>query len=474
MDISNDMSLDGDAFQQQLRALASRLSGELLVPGSADYDSARSVWNAMIDRKPLAISRCKTINDVVETIKLAAAYALPLSVRAGGHNVAGHAVCDAGLMIDMSLMRDVVVDSVAACASVQGGARWGDVDAAAQVHGLATPGGLISDTGVAGLTLSGGIGWLRSAYGLSIDNLLAADIVTADAKLIRASATENADLFWALRGGGGNFGVVVNFEFALHRVGPIVMFAAPIYPLTAGAEPIRAWRDFLADKSDVVGSICEFSTIPESEDYPSEYWGKKCYTLAAVFSGDADEGERLMQPLRELGTMIADFSGQMAYCDVQKLFDDLFPAGEYRCYWKSHLFTKLTDEAIDEALENAASSPSEYSLSSFWNFGGATASVDPTETAFGDRSFGWMYALDSVWKDAADDQTIMDWTRTAWTRSRKHAHEGRLYLNFAGLDDDSDELTRNAFGKNYARLAQIKKAYDPKNMFRFNQNISPD
>ena len=455
-------------------ALKSRLSGDLLTPGDASYDSARSVWNAMIDRNPLAIIRCKTVDDVVASVKFAASHALPVSVRAGGHNVAGHAVCDEGLMIDLSQMRGVIVDPEARCASVQGGATWGDVDAATQAHGLATPGGLISDTGVAGLTLSGGVGWLRSAYGLCIDNILAVDMVTADGSLARASLSENPDLFWAIRGGGGNFGIVVNFEFALHPVGPTVMFAAPIYPLSAGAGPIRFWRDFLADKNDVVGSICEFSTIPESEDYPEEFWGSRCYTIAAVYAGDANEGERVLQPLRELGPMVTDFSGQMEYCEVQKLFDELFPSGEFRCYWKCHLLSDLTDEAIDEAIENAASSPSDNSISSFWNFGGATAAVPADETALGDRSFGWMYSLDSVWRDPADDRKVIDWTRAAWTRARRHAHEGRLYLNFAGQDKDSDDLTRDAFGKNYDRLAEIKKRYDPINMFRFNQNIQPE
>jgi FAD/FMN-containing dehydrogenase len=462
------------AFAQSLAMLDSCLSGDLLTPQDASYDEARSVWNGMIDRRPLAISRCKSVGDVVASVRFASEHGLPVSIRAGGHNVAGHAVSDDGLMIDLSQMRGVEVNPSAKSASVQGGALWADVDASTQAHGLATPGGLISETGVAGLTLSGGVGWLRSAHGLCIDNLLAVDVVTANGALIRASLSENADLFWAIRGGGGNFGIVVNFEFKLHPFGPTVMFAAPIYPLSAGAGPIKFWRDFLADKSDVVGSICEFSTVAESPDYPQEFWGTRCYTLAAVYAGDAADGERILQPLRELGPMVTDFSGQMQYCEVQKLFDALFPSGEFRCYWKSHLLSKLTDQAIEEAIENAAASPSDKSISSFWNFGGATAAVPADATAFGDRSFGWMYSLDSVWSDVSDDEKVIGWTRLAWSRARKHAHEGRLYLNFAGQDADSDELTRDAFGKNYSRLAQIKKRYDPGNMFRFNQNIQPE
>ena len=459
---------------ESLATLRSQLTGDLLVPGDDAYDAARSVWNGMIDRRPFAVCRCQSVQDVIASVRFAGQQGLPVSIRGGGHNVAGHAVCDGGLMIDLSPMRVVRVNPDTRSASVQGGALWVDVDAASQAHGLATPGGLISETGVAGLTLSGGVGWLRSAHGLSIDNLLAVDLVTADGALIRASASEHPDLFWAIRGGGGNFGVVVNFEFRLHPVGPMVMFAAPIYPLSAGAAPIRFWRDFLADKHDVVGSLCEFSTIAESADYPAEFWGTRCYTLAAVYAGDAAHGERLLQPLRELGPMVTDFSAQMLYCDVQKLFDPLFPAGEFRCYWKSHLLAQLTDEAIAEAIENAAASPSDKSISSLWNFGGATAAVAAEATAFGDRSFGWMYSLDSVWRDAADDERVMGWTRAAWNRARRHSHEGRLYLNFAGQDADSDELTRSAFGKHYGRLARIKKRYDPSNMFRFNQNIRPE
>ncbi len=452
---------------ETLATLRSRLLGDLLAPTDDGDDAARSVWNGMIDRRPLAISRCRSVDDVITSVRFAVEQGLPVSIRGGGHNVAGHAVGDGALMIDLSCLRGVTVDPHHKTASVQGGALWADVDAATQAHGLATPGGLISETGVEGLTLSGGVGWLRSAHGLSIDNLLAVDIVTADGTLTRASPAEHPELFWAVRGGGGNSEVVVNFEFRLHPFGPTAMFAAPIYPLSAGAGPIRFWRDFLADKSDVVGSICEFSTVMSSADYPEAFWGTRCYTLAA-------EGERVLQPLWELGPMVTDFSGQIPYCDVQKLFDPLYPAGDYRCYWKNHLLKRLSDPAIDEAIENAAASPSDKSISSFWNFGGATAAVPADATAFGDRSFGWMYSLDSVWRDAADDERVMGWTGAAWQRARRHAHKGRLYLNFAGQDADSEELTRSAFGTNYARLVQVKTRYDPGNMFRFNQNIQPE
>jgi len=453
--------------------LAAACKGPVLMQGSAGFDAARGVWNAMISRHPAAIVRCLSREDIVAGVRFAAAQGLAVSVRGGGHNVAGHAVGDGALMLDLSALRGVSVDPVARTAWVDGGATWAEVDSATQAHGLATPGGLISETGVGGLTLSGGIGWLRSKHGLSIDNLIAAEVVTADGSICVANAKDHPDLFWALRGGGGNFGIVARFCFALHPIGPEVMFACPIYLASGGADPIRFWRDFLADKSDAIGSLVEFSTVPESPDFPVEHWGQRVFAIAAVYAGEASDGESVLAPLRDLGMKVADFSGRMAYVDVQKLFDPLFPSGAFRCYWKSHFMTELSDEMIDEGLANGIGSPSNRSISSFWNFGGATAAVPADATAFGDRSFGWMYSLDSVWERADDDDKVMGWTRSAWTRFRRHSHQGRLYLNFAGQDTDSAALTRDAFGRNYDRLAAIKTRYDPGNMFRFNQNILP-
>jgi FAD/FMN-containing dehydrogenase len=427
----------------------------------------------MIDRKPAIIIRCKNADDVVQAVTYARDHNLPMSIRGGGHNVAGHAVCDDGVMIDLSLMRSVQVDAENRRARVEGGATWSDVDAKTQKFGLATPGGLISDTGVAGLTLSGGIGWLRSAYGLCIDNMLSVEIVTADGQKLIASETENADLFWAIRGGGGNFGVVTMFEFALHPVGPQVMFCAPIYPLEAGAGPIRFWRDFLADKNDKVGSLVEFSTAAEGDDFPQEYWGKRVFTIAAVYAGDADEGEKLLQPLREQGELATDFSGQIEYCELQKLFDTLMPAGDYRCYWKSHYLNGLSDDVIDMIIEGNTSSPSPNTLSSIWNFGGATADVAADATAFGDRSMPYMFSIDSVWSDPTDDDANLDWTRNFWQRMRTHSQQGRMYLNFPGQGEEGEKLLEDTFGANYSRLREIKRKFDPDNRFRFNQNLKP-
>ncbi len=463
------MGDSSDAFDH----MSDGFRGEILRPDDAGYAAARSVWNATIDRRPALIARCRGLADVMAAVRHARAQGLPVSIRGGAHNVAGHAVADDALMIDLSLMRAVHVDPARRIAVVEGGATWGDVDRETQAFGLATPGGLISDTGVGGLTLSGGIGWLRAKHGLAVDNLVAADVVTADGQLVRASETENPDLLWALRGGGGNFGVVVRFEFALHPVGPEVAFVAPMFALDDGAGPIRAWRDLVTKHADRVASLCEFSTVAESEAFAPHHWGKRGYTLACVWNGDPEEGERVLAPLRQHATPIADFSGRMSYCAVQTLFDTQIPFGALRCYWKARFLTDLPDEMIELAMSNAAHAPSARSISSLWNLGGATARVAPEATAFGDRSMGWMYSLDAVWAAPTDDDVNIAWSRTAWESAARYGHAGRVYLNFAGHGEDGAALTAAAFGPNYRRLVEIKTKYDSENVFRFNQNIAP-
>jgi FAD/FMN-containing dehydrogenase len=471
--LSSERLWPRDDLGPAVESLRSASAGEVFVAGDAGYDGARTVWNAMIDRRPAVIVRCKNVSDVRGAVRFAREHQLPVAIRGGGHNVAGNAVCDGGVMIDLSAMRSVRVDPERRRAWVEGGATWRDVDRETQAFGLATPGGLVSDTGVAGLTLSGGIGWLRSRYGLCIDNLVSADVVTADGRLVRACADEDSDLLWALKGGGGNFGVVTAFEFALHPVGPEVMFCAPIYPIAAGIGPIRFWRDFLRDRSDDVGSLVEFSTIPHDPAYPCEAWGKRVYTIAAVHAGDAEEGERVLRPLREQAELVTDFSGKMNYCDIQKLFDALIPFGQYRCYWKCYYLNALPDEAIERIVAGNAAPPSPNTLSSIWNFGGATARVAADATAFGDRSMPYMMSIDSIWREAADDEINIAWTREFWTRMQPHSHHGRMYLNFAGMGEEGERLLRDSFGANYARLQAIKWKYDPDNVFRFNPNIQP-
>lgn len=459
--------------ESALDELRAQLGGTAVTPADAEYATVREVFNAMHGGQPEIVVRCAGTSDVVAAVNFARAEGLTLAVRGGGHSIAGLSAIDGGMLLDLAPMNGVQVDPEAKLARVQGGAVLADVDRETQAFGLAVPGGLISNTGVAGLTLSGGIGWLRSRHGLSIDNLVSAEVVTADGRLLRASADENADLLWALKGGGGNFGVVTAFEFALHPVGPTLMFCAPLYPLSAGPGPIRFWRDFLADRSDDVGSIVEFSTIPSDPEYPEQYWGERIYTIAAVYAGDAGEGERLLQPLRELGDQVADFSGQMSYCDIQQLFDALMPFGQYRAYWKSHYLSGLGDAAIDLILAGNASPPSPNTLSSIWNFGGATARVAAADSAFGDRSMPYMMSIDSVWEAPEDDEANIAWTRAFWERMKPHSDRGRIYLNFPGLGEEGEELVRRSYGANFARLGEVKRKYDPLNVFRFNQNIKP-
>ncbi|KAA0693334.1 FAD-binding oxidoreductase [Neorhizobium sp. P12A] len=453
-------------------ALRSTLHGELLEPGSAAYDAARIVWNGMIDRRPALIARCRNAADVMASINHARAHGLAIAVRSGGHNVAGYAVCDGGLMIDMSLMNAVHIAPLLDRANVEGGATWGDVDAATTPFARATPGGLISMTGVAGLTLSGGIGWLRGTHGLSCDNLIAADLVTARGDLIRASDTENTDLLWALKGGGGNFGVVVNFEFRLHPIADEIMFCAPVYPEDRARDILPQWRDYMTTAPDEVSGLAEFSTIPSDPAYPEETWGRRVLSLATVFDGPAKKGERATQPLRDFGEPLLDFSDRMPYCILQSIYDGLFPKGRDRCYWKSTYLSRLDDHVISEIVEKLSKRPSEMTYASIWKFGGAVQRVPADATAFGDRSMPFMLSLDAIWSDPVDDDANIDWVRNSWRSMQAHS-TGRLYLNFPGLGE-GDSLVRDAFGaETYTRLKQIKRAYDPDNIFHLNQNILP-
>ncbi len=453
-------------------ALRNELRGELLAPGSAAYDAARVVWNGMIDRRPALIARCRNAADVVASVNHARARGLAIAVRGGGHNVAGYAVCDGGLMIDLSPMNAVRITSGLDRAYVEGGATWGDVDAATTPFGRATPGGLISMTGVAGLTLSGGIGWLRGTHGLSCDNLVAADVVTASGVLIHASETENADLLWALKGGGGNFGIVVNFEFHLHPIADELMFCAPAYPEERANDILPQWRNYMASAPDEVSGLAEFSTIPSDPAYPEETWGKRVVTLATVFDGSADEGERVTQPLRNIGEPLLDFSGRMPYGVLQSIYDGLFPKGRDRCYWKSTYLSGLDDGVVSEITKRLAKRPSEMTFASIWKFGGAVQRVAADATAFGDRSMPFMLSLDAIWSDPTDDDVNIEWVRDVWGDMQPYS-TGRLYLNFPGFGE-GENLVRDAFGaETYAGLQKVKRDYDPDNLFHMNQNILP-
>jgi FAD/FMN-containing dehydrogenase len=456
----------------QVQAFRSQMRGEVLEPASPAYDATRLIWNGMIDRRPALIARCRTAADVAASVNFARDHGLRIAIRSGGHNVAGYAVCDGGLMIDMSLMNGARVAPGLDRVIVQGGATWADVDAATTALSLATPGGLISATGVAGLTLSGGIGWLRGSHGLSCDNLLAADIVTADGSLVHASETENPELLWALRGGGGNFGVVVSFEFKLHAIEPELMFCGPAYPEERANEIIPLWRDFMASAPDKLSGLAEFSTLPEDPSIPEEAWGRRVIALAHVYDGPADEGERITAPLRDFGTPLVDFSGRMPYRTIQSLYDAIFPKGRDRCYWKSTYLKNLNDSTIQEIASRMALRPSEMTFASIWKFGGAVQRVPADATAFGDRSMPFMLSLDAIWSSSSEDDANISWVRRFWDDMQPYS-TGRLYLNFPG-HGEGQNLVRDAFGeKPYKRLQEIKRKYDPQNLFRLNQNIVP-
>ena len=456
----------------QIEAFRALLRGEVLDPSSPSYDATRVVWNGMIDRRPALIARCRNAADVAASVSFARDHGLAIAVRSGGHNVAGYAVCDGGLMIDISSMNGVRVAPGLERCIVEGGATWADVDAATTPFNRATPGGLISGTGVAGLTLSGGIGWLRGRHGLSCDNLMAADIVTADGKLIHASESENPELLWALRGGGGNFGVVVSFEFKLHEVEPELMFCGPAYAEERANEIIPLWRDFMKTAPDRLSGLAEFSTVPQDPSIPENAWGRRVLALAHVYDGSAEEGERVVQPLRNFGEPLVDFSGRMPYRTIQTLYDGLFPKGRDRCYWKSTYLKGLGDDVIREITSRMAQRPSEMTFASIWKFGGAVQGVAADATAFGDRSMPFMLSLDAIWSNASGDDANIGWVRNFWKDMQRHS-TGRMYLNFPGHGEGTN-LVRDAFGAEaYGRLQKVKRKYDPQNLFHMNQNILP-
>jgi FAD/FMN-containing dehydrogenase len=425
----------------------------------------------MIDRRPALIARCAGTADVVEAVNFAREQELLVSIRGGGHNVAGHAVNDGGIVVDLSGMRSVVVDPERRTARVQGGATWGDVDRETQVFGLATTGGQVSTTGVAGLTLHGGLGMLHRKYGLAIDNLLAVEIVTADGRVRTASQTDNADLFWAVRGAGSNFGVVTWFEFALHPVGPEIAMVVPIFALEDAPVVLRKYRAIAATLPDEMGPQVLFWSVPAIDDFPPDLHGRPIVVVQVVYAGDPDEGQRLMQPVLDWATPLLDLSARLPYADSQSAFDAFLPAG-WRYYWKSHLLNELSDAAIDAIVHVAADRPSPLGIVNLWQLGGAIGRVAPDATAYGRRDAGYLLSFDTTWVDAIETDRCVSWTRQTWSAMQRFG-QGGIYLNFAGLGEEKEALVRAGYGVNYDRLVDLKTIYDPGNLFRMNQNIKP-
>jgi FAD/FMN-containing dehydrogenase len=457
---------------QAIEELRASFRGELFSPGSPRYDETRHVRNGLIDRHPVLVARCSGTADVVTAVNFAREHELVVSIRGGGHNVAGTATNDDGIVIDLSAMRGVRVDPAARTARVQGGATWGDVDRETQLFGLATPGGGVSSTGVGGLTLHGGWGWLRRKFGYCVDNLVSVDIVTADGQVRTASETQNPDLFWAVRGAGSNFGVVTSFEFRLHDVGPLVAFAAPIYAMEDAERVVPAWREFMSTAPDEVSSQLFLWGIPAVEVFPAELHDRAIVVPAAMYAGPAEEGERVLRPMRELATPLLDLSATMPYTVLQSAFDAFFPKGRLY-YWKSLYLNDFNDEALDATIGYARDRPAPMSLMALWHLEGGTPSlVGADATAFGRRDRPYLLSFDTTWTDPADNERCIGWTRKGWSDMHRFS-DGGLYLNFGGFGEEKEALVRAGYGANYERLVELKTQYDPDNLFHMNQNIRP-
>lgn len=462
------VALDDEAITR----FRARIRGQALVPGDEGYETHRKLWNKMIDRHPRVIARCTGTADVIAAVDFAREYNLVVAIHGGGHGVAGHATCDDGLMIDLSLMKGIHIDQQRRTVRAQGGVTWGDLDHEAQAFGLACPGGIVSTTGIAGLTLGGGYGWLRRKHGLSCDNLIGAEVVTADGRLISTSETENPDLLWALRGGGGNFGVVTSFEYRLHAIGPNVMFLGVMYPLALAAQLLPRWRDFMENAPDEFSGNAMFWTIPAGSPFPPELHNRDIFFLPGVYCGDPAEGERLLQPLRTLAEPLFDLSGVYPYTTVQGLFDWVNPDGERLHYWKSLFLHRLDEPTMAEFMKWVHNRPVSSTLVDLWWMEGAVGSVPPSATALGDRSSPVTLVFNTIWDDPAISDECIGWTRDFYEAMRPYS-PGGSYLNFPGFGEEGEALVQRSFGPNYARLTEIKAKYDPTNFFRLNQNIKP-
>jgi FAD/FMN-containing dehydrogenase len=456
---------------RSISGLAGGFTGELLGPGDAGYDDARQVWNGAIDRRPGLIARCTGVADVVAALRHARERELLVAVRGGGHGVAGLAVCDDGIVIDLSPMRDIAVDSAGRTARAQAGVLWGELDAATQADGLATVGGIVTHTGIAGLTLGGGIGWLMRRFGATVDNLLSAEVVTADGAVLRASANEHPELFWGLRGGGGNFGIVTSFEYRLHPVGPTVLAGPIFYALEDGPEVLRFYRDYITEAPDELTTIVMLRQAPALPFVPAELHGRPVVMVVACYAGPVERGEEVLAPLRRFGRPLVHAIAPRPYVELQSLFNPGVPHG-WHYYWKSWELPPLQDAAIDTLVEHAHRITSPRSYVIVFQLGGALARVGEHDTAFGQRDAAHDVNINAVSlpDDPARDEHVR-WARECYAALEPFA-TGRTYVNF--LADEGQQRVRAAYGEErYARLVALKRAHDPENVFRLNQNIDP-
>lgn len=454
-----------------VRVFGARLRGELLRAGDGGYEEARKVWNGMIDRRPAMIARASSVADVLNSVNFARENDLLVAVRGGGHNVAGTGTVDGGLLIDLSRMKGIRVDPERRTAHVEPGVTIGELDKKTQAFSLAVPMGVVSETGIAGLTLGGGLGWLRRKHGLSSDNLLSVDLVRADGSFVSASEEENPDLFWGVKGGGGNFGIVTCFEYRLHAVGPEVMFAFVFYPGERAREVLRSVNEYMAQAPDEVSPLAFLGRVPHDETFPEERQGEPFVAVAAMYAGEVEKGEKALRPLRELADPIVDLSGTMPYVEVQKVLDEDYPAGG-RYYWKSQNVNGLGGEAIENLIAYAEAAPSNHSTIDIWYQGGAMSRVGASESAFGDRSTPILLGIEANWEEPSDDEANVEWARGVVAGMRRFS-SGGAYLNFPGFMEEGQRLMRDAYGENYGRLVELKDEHDPDNLFRLNQNIRP-
>ena len=449
-------SLDESAIE----ALRADFGGDLIRPGDAGYDERRRIWNGMIDRRPALIARCRGVADVIAAVNFARMHELLVAVRGGAHSAAGHAACDGGIVVDLTPMKGVRVDPAARTAHAQAGLTWAEFDRETEAFGLATTGGTVSNTGIAGLTLGGGLGWLMGKHGLTCDNLLSVDLVTADGAAITASAEEHPDLFWALRGGGGNFGVATSFQYRLHPVGPTVLGGMVIHPLAEAGEVLRSYREFCGTLPDEAEAYAAMLTNPE---------GEKVVALLLGYTGPLETGERVLAPARSFGNPVADTVGPMRYAQRQTLLDDMGAHG-LRRYWKSGFVGELSDRFIDLITARAAELPSPLTAIGMFHFHGAASRVPQDATAYGLRGDRWDFDIISQWEDPTEDERQVSWTRHFWAEVEPFAAAGVYVNHIAG---DEPDRVREAFGRNYERLVAVKNRYDPRNLFRLNHNIKP-
>ncbi|HET8592454.1 MAG TPA: FAD-binding oxidoreductase [Solirubrobacterales bacterium] len=452
-----------------LRELSAAFSGELLGPGDRTYDEHRRVWNGSIDRRPALIARCAGVPDVVAAVRFARGTGLPVAVRSGGHSFPGLSVCDGGVVIDLKPMSEVRVDPEARTVRAEAGVLLGELDRETQAFGLAVPAGIVTHTGLTGLTLGGGIGWLMRKHGLTIDQLLSVDLVTAEGELVKASEGENAELFWGLRGGGGNFGIVTAFEFHLNPVGPMVL-AGPIYwPMRESPRLLRFYRDWIAESPDELMTIVIHRKAPAVSFIPPEMQGEPVVSVVSCWCGSLEEGEKLIAPLRKFGSPLLDLCEPKPFLEHQAMFDPSFPHGWWY-YMRACDVAELSDEVIDIAAEHSSRIISPLTAFPIWQMGGAVARVGEDETAFGGRAAGHTFNITSMTEGPEGFEAERDWARGFWSALEPH-HTG-VYVNF--LMEEGEERVRQAYGaQRYDRLAALKRRYDPENLFRLNQNISP-